>query len=200
MYKAKLVITFDGSTFTGKKSDREEYAKKIMSWLKRYCADKSRATLSWSTRRVKLNGRVKHIIDYICTVLIYSKDASTHKKVVKKYEKSVTEITVPATPEHEEMIQRGMLLEIRSKLFYDTYRYRMSFNKSFSRETLAEIEAALTNGLGNDDFEEQFYHLSAHNFVYLKTNEDLMYMRLSLADLVKDITVVILSSELEATN
>lgn len=198
VYKIKLVIPFDGKTIA--KKDREDYIKRMQSWFKRYCKDASRTTISWCSKRVEVgkhgHDKKRYKVDYTCNVLLYLKNANAYQRALKKYEKYAVEVTVPANAAHEEMIRQGSILEIREKLYYDEYRYRMSFRKAFNRSILAEIRDALVDGIGEDDLENQLYYMSNNNFVYLRTNEDVMYMRLSLCDHVKDITVVVLSSEL----
>ena len=202
MYKIKLVFKMDTLTFASNdKLDRDKFAKRVPSWLNRYCKDKSRTTGAWNSRRINYiqNGKKKYKSEYEYTLLVYLKDLAAYNKVFKKYEKYVTEIMAPASADHEELIRQGSILEVRSKLYYKEYRYRIIFKRTYSIDVIDEIDNAVKNGIHNDDCtdsEDQNYYVSSTNTIYLKNNEDVMFMRLSVGHLIKNLTIVVLDTEL----
>jgi len=198
VYKLKLELPFDEKGAT--KIQHAEFVKKIQIWLDRYHKDTQRVTVSWSSKRVNYvddNNKKRQKVKRICKMLIYIKDKKTFQKIYKKYSPHVIEATAPANAAHEDLIRQGCILEVRSKLFYGEYRYKITFKRSYNEETIDTVYETLRNSVHDENVIDQSYNMNKHNAtVYLKHNDDLMAIKLSIGELIDDVIVIALDSEL----
>lgn len=182
------------------------FLKPHYTWLNNICGMHGyKIVVSWRRRRiqthtVKANNRIKKsskLID-ICQILIYLSTKDVYEKVLNNYNKQVIETTAPVNDIHADLLMQGNIIEVKDKLYYNAYRYKVTFQFSWREHVNAEITKAIDNYLHDDNKLVQDYH-TTHNksTLYLKEYVDLITIKLSLSDRIKQVTVVSLASELQ---
>lgn len=215
-WKIKLELTVDGPEKTNpvkrfkayfSETQRTEFLRPHYSWLNSNIGVKKykmlvswrRKTIRTLTKKGKRDLRTSKIV-HVCQLLIYIADKATYEKTLARYNQYVIETTAPANDTHAELIQQGNTIEVRDKLFYNEYRYKIAFHRAWRHEVVAEITKAISSNLHDESkAEQQYYTTHSNATLYLKDRGDFIAMRIALSDHIKQIVVVSLPSELEPT-
>ena len=102
----------------------------------------------------------------------------------------------PLNGEHEELLKSGTHVEIRDKLFYHRFRYRINFRGGWGGHGRRNIIDTVRSHLHDPGKRKQEYLLSSKDCtLYLQNQHDLMVIKLSMSDLITRLTMVNTISE-----
>ena len=182
---------------------RSEFIKPYLTWLQAICGKDYKKLVSWRrktirtvTRKGRRDIRTSKQI-HVCHMLLYVSNDATYKQILNKFDQYVIEITAPANEAHAELIRQGNTIEVRDKLYYDQYRYKMSFWRTWRHEIQTEISASIKNHLHDDTKAVQDYYATRSQCtLYMKEFGDFVTMKIVLSQHVKQIVIVSLLSDL----
>jgi hypothetical protein len=175
-------------------------------WLDSNCAGNIRISHFWSRKKIaqkltksgepdKRTVKIKHF----CNLVIHITDKKTYLSILNKYSSYIIETMTPANEIHEDLMRQGYIAEVRDTLYNDQYRYKVRFT-NIPLGGNGKIIKTIKNHLHDDTLEVQRYDIyPCSNDVYVKDLFDLMIIKLALADFIKRISTIVLTSEIQPT-
>jgi len=196
-WKVKLVLP--SSKIRDPKTKRRLYnqsktdiLRPVMNWLTTNHLQQYRLLKSWRVKR----SQSKDLID-VCYLTVFLDNQDAYDGLVSKFNANVQATMAPANEHHADLIKQGAHIEIRSKLYYNLYRYRVSFWGGWWGDTRKEILHTINNCLNDDTKKVQDYRVyDSDCTLYLKESKDLMMIKLSLSEKIRDTRAIALTSEI----
>jgi hypothetical protein len=217
MWKIKLLIPCnEGRTRNSKKliTIRQDTLRPINSWLKSHCAGNYRLLKTWRKTHSKvLNAvgkkpRIKNKIVNSCHFTIFINNEAEYLNIINQFDSMVIITFSPANKSHEELIRDGNIIDVKDNLYFDKFRYKISFwggswNRRWSTKqieilSVKDIQDLITSHLHNDSIgiDDQEYCLITFNkSLYIKNKGDYTLIKLAMGEYIKKITVIALPNE-----
>lgn len=161
----------------------------IRRWLSDRCENGYRTYVSW--RRSENGDQAQSTYVHRCFFNLYLRDRADFDAFVADHSGMVIETMKPASREHEDLLKQGIQVEIRDKLFYRRFRYRVKFRGGWQGKSRMHIMENVRSQLFDPSRKKQAYLLSSYDCtLYVESQSDLMLIRLSMGEIIKGLTVV----------
>lgn len=198
VYQINLAVVLPPTTRMAKVTNREREVAlfDIRRWLSENCRHGHRTYASWRRKLADgKNGESKTFV-HVCYFNLYLRDRGEFEAFLEEYRDKAIGIMFPLNDDHEELLKSGTHVEIRDKLFYHRFRYRINFRGGWGGHGRKNIIETVKTHLHDPDRRKQDYLLSSNDCtLYLKNQQDLMVIKLSMSDLITKITMVNTLSE-----
>lgn len=189
-FNAKIDVILPPNTrfSTISRKDREIALIEIRKWLADHCTDEYRTNTTWNRTLSKDRANFVHV----CHFSAFFKERIDFDGFVDQYRERLTATTLPINKEHEDLLRSGTNVEIRQKLFYNKFRYRVNFKGGwgggYARRHITET---VYSHVHDESKHKQDYLLTIRDCtLYLEHLHDLMAIKLSIGDLITRLTMV----------
>jgi len=135
------------------------------------------------------------------TLSVYLSEKSDHQRLVDAHGSVMGHIRSPANDQHEALLKQGNHIEVRDKLYYNRYRYRVGFRGAWREATRRELLDDIRTALHDPGKNKQDYQVSGRDCtLYLGQDTDFTMVRLSMGDRIWQTTVAYTFDELNTTD
>lgn len=197
-FNAKLTVILPPTTrfSTISRKDQDVALFEIRKWLSDHCEHDHRTYAAWNRVVSKDNSNFVHV----CHFSTFFKERSDFDQFVDQNRDRITAITMPASKEHEDLLRSGTHVEIREKLFYNRFRYRVNFRGGWGGHARQQIIETVYAQIHNNDKQKQDYLMGTRDCtLYLEHQHDLMLIKLSIGELISRLTMVSTFNETSIT-
>jgi hypothetical protein len=216
LWKVKLIIPCiegkgRGRSYTDR--CREETLHPIISWISSHVTGEYRLLKSWrkiQSRILNVIGKrpkVKTKILNFCHFTMFIDNEQEYLDFVNQFQNYVDATCSPANKSHEDLIREGNNLDVRKDLYFGAYRYKITFwgggwRGRWSVTTSVdrvELKKDIKNHLYDDSkdvVDQDYYIIEFNNTLYLKNKSDFTMIKLSMADIIRKITIIVLPDEI----
>lgn len=165
----------------------------ILTWLSTNYPTNYRLLTSW---RVITTTSPKETYD-VCQLTVFISSQDAYDACLEKFECILYSTMAPANANHIDLIQQGAHIEVRDDLYYNKFRFKVSFWGGWWGKSREEIIESIQTQLHDDTKDEQQYRMvKANCTLYLKDQSDFMLIKLSLSPKIRETKVVSLFSEI----
>jgi hypothetical protein len=114
----------------------------------------------------------------------FNGSAVTDQLLASQHGSLITEIVAPANDHHRDLLLSGVEIELRPKLIYGKFRYKVQFRTGRNRENLPMIREWIGNQFTGKPGSKGQYLLRGSWLLalYIIRDEDLMLVRLGLSE------------------
>ena len=102
---------------------------------------------------------------------------SGFNQLMAEFKDRVIEYSKPFNAEAEQQLLQGLTLELRDHLYYKKYKYALHM---FARDF--DVRAWYKSNLG--EYKKDYFHTSGGTSLYLRSEEELMHVRLAISEYV----------------
>lgn len=196
IYVIKAELSFPTASNNNTTVQRNITTKPIQTWLEKKCQGRYKTHATWNSTTIIINDRNVH--KNICTYRIYLENKSDYENFKKVHKSIIVSCTQPATQEHEDLIKNGLIIDVRSHLYYSKYRYKIYFKMWWNSENKKYIVSSVKNFLYDEAKKTQDYMFSRYGgSLYLKHHSDLLMLQISLTEFISSINVISTYDEID---
>lgn len=173
--------------------DRDVALFDIKKWLLERCEHGYRTHASW---RKKYPRNDSNAFFHVCHFNIYLRERSDFESFLNNHWDQAVGLMMPLNAEHEELLKAGTQVEIRDKLFYHRFRYRVNFRGGWGGNARKHIVETVRGHLHDPSKNTQDYFLRSNDCtLYLEHHHDLMAIKLTMGEMITRLTMVNTISE-----
>lgn len=196
VYQVSLAVVLPPTTRLANigQRDREVALFDIRRWLSEKCKHGHRTHTSW--RRKSSRDDSKQTFVHVCYFNLYLRERDDFESFLDDHKEHAIGVMLPLNREHEELLKAGTHVEIRDKLFYHRFRYRVNFRGGWGGNGRKQIMETVRGHLHDTSKRKQHYLLSSKDCtLYLENQHDLMAIKLSMGEMITKLTMVNTISE-----
>lgn len=102
---------------------------------------------------------------------------SGYNQLISTFDKRVVEHSKPFNAEAEQQLQQGLTLELRDHLYYKKYRYALHLSaRTFDTKDWYKSNLGV--------FRKDYFHTCGGTSLYLRSEEELLHVKLALSEYV----------------
>lgn len=194
VYQVSLSVVLPPTTRMASISqkDREVALFDIRKWLSDKCQHDHRTHASWRRKSLRDDRTFMHV----CYFNLYLRERVDFESFLEDHKQQAIGIMLPLNQEHEELLKAGTEVEIRDKLFYHRFRYRVNFRGGWSGSGRKHITETVRSHLHDSSKRKQDYLISSKDCtLYLQHQHDLIAIKLTMGELITRLTMVNTLSE-----
>lgn len=198
VYQVNLAVVLPPTTRLARVTHREKEVAlfDIRRWLSEKCQNGHRTYASWRRKMANSSVDDRKTFVHVCYFNLYLRERADFEAFLDEYRDQAVGIMFPLNAEHEELLKSGTHVEIRDKLFYHRFRYRINFRGGWSGHGRKNIIDTVRTHLHDHSKRKQDYLLSSADCtLYLTHQHDLMVIKLTMPELITKLTMVNTLSE-----